>query len=83
MDAKLTLTLDERIIKAATEYATSKGSSLSGMVEDYFKSLIKNKEVDTEVLSPKISRLRGVISLPQDFNYKNEFAAEVIKKQSR
>lgn len=71
MTTKLTLTMEGRVIDSAKKYARQKGESLSDIVENYLKS-ISTQEVTTEDLSPKVARLKGVIKLPEDFDYKKE-----------
>lgn len=79
MTTKLTLTMEGRVIDSAKKYARQKGKSLSDIVENYLKS-ISTQEVTTEDLSPKVARLKGVIKLPEDFNYKKEIGNALVKK---
>ena len=44
MDTKLTLKLDFNTIESAKKYARQKKTSLSVLVEQYFKSLTKRKK---------------------------------------
>ncbi|MDH5366136.1 MAG: DUF6364 family protein [Cyclobacteriaceae bacterium] len=41
MNTKLTLTIEQALIEKAKEYAKSKGRSLSDIVENYFKAIVK------------------------------------------
>lgn len=77
MTTKLTLTMEGRVIDSAKKYARQKGESLSDIVENYLKS-ISTQEVTTEDLSPKVARLKGVIKLPEDFNYKKEIGNALV-----
>ena len=61
MATKLTLRLDEKVIRQAKETARSKGVSLSRIVEDYFKSLAVRKEKEAPE-SPVLSEISGVLS---------------------
>ena len=61
MTTKLTLRLDEKMIKKAKETARSKGVSLSRIVEDYFRSLTVRKEKEAPE-SPVLSEISGVLS---------------------
>ncbi|MBK7884369.1 MAG: hypothetical protein IPJ81_11720 [Chitinophagaceae bacterium] len=79
MTTKLTLTIEESVISSAKKYATKKGKSLSDIVENYLKS-ISTKENEPIAISPKISKLMGVIKLPRNFNYKIELEKALIKK---
>jgi hypothetical protein len=79
MTTKLTLTMEGEVIDSAKKYARKKGRSLSDIVENYLKS-ISAHEVTNEDMSPKVARLKGVIKLPEDFDYKKEIGNALIKK---
>lgn len=79
MITKLTLTIEDSVISSAKKYATKKGKSLSAIVENYLKS-ISAKEKKDAAISPKISKLMGVIKLPKDFDYKTELTGILTKK---
>ncbi len=83
MNTKLTLTLDERVINKAKIYARKKGSSLSGIVENYLKAVTKNSVQNTDdELSPLVKSLKGSFNAPPDFDYKykKELKDELQKK---
>lgn len=79
MTTKLTLTMEQDVIETAKRYAQEKGRSLSDLVESYLKTL-SAKESNTEQLSPKVRRLVGAISLPEDFDYKESLKKKVLSK---
>jgi len=79
MATKLTLIMDYKVIDSAKKYARQKGKSLSDIVENYLKS-ISTQEITTEDLSPKVARLKGVIKLAEDFDYKKELGNALVKK---
>lgn len=61
MTTKLTLRLDDELIRQAKKTAKNKGVSLSRIVEDYFRSLtILEKKVTME--SMVLSEISGVLS---------------------
>ncbi len=66
MNTKLTLSLEKEVIEMAKLYAKGTGRSLSEMVENYFKSLTSNTQKDE--IHPKIKKLIGRITLPDDFD---------------
>lgn len=84
MATKLTLKLNKRIIDRAKKYARAKRTSLSLLVEDYFKSLPEEKpssKTNSEIeLSPIVQELSGVIELPEDFDPKAEYTKYLIGK---
>ena len=60
MSSKLTLRIDERLIKKAKAYARKKGKSVSALVADYF-SLLEVERDKREELPPKVLSLRGIL----------------------
>lgn len=61
MKSKLTLRLDERLIKNAKKHAKSKNTSVSQLVANYFKA-IDNQKVEVETnYSPITASLIGVL----------------------
>ena len=61
MEAKLTLKLDQKIIDSAKEYAKTNRTSLSNLVENFFKNLTHNDN-SSEKYPPLIEQLSGVVS---------------------
>ncbi|MEK6475912.1 DUF6364 family protein [Catalinimonas sp. 4WD22] len=71
MNTKLTLTLDKETIEQAKKYASEQGRSLSEIVENYFKFLTEHKTEDVSTqMSPKLKRLKGVMKVDANFDYK-------------
>jgi len=84
MPTKLTLTIQKETIKSAKDYAKQKGQSLSELVENYFKLLTaKDREINPPELSPRIKRLRGVIRLDEDKDYREILEEELTKKYGK
>ncbi len=81
MASKLTLTLDKKVIEQAKQYASQQGSSLSELVENYFKLIteLPEKEEHTS-LSPVTKKLQGALKVGDDFDYKKLLEEEMIKK---
>jgi hypothetical protein len=79
MSKKLTLTVEENVIKQAKLYAKNTGRSLSEIVENYLQTLAQDK-VEHEKLSPKLSKLAGIVKLPPNFDEKAELMAYFEKK---
>lgn len=76
MNTKLTLTIDDSVIEMAKRYAKSKQSSLSSIIENYLKILVKTKVdnvlTDDLEISPMLKSMQGTIKVPKDFDYKKE-----------
>ncbi|MDP5076537.1 MAG: DUF6364 family protein [Nonlabens sp.] len=81
MNTKLTLTIEKEVIEIAKEYAKEKGQSLSEMVENYFKFVtVRRMKIKEKHLSPKVRKLRGIIKVDDDFDYKKMLTEELFKK---
>lgn len=61
MNKKLTLTIDQMIIEKAKKYASSKGRSLSDIIETYLKVITKEDEDEKSELSPIVKSLKRFI----------------------
>ena len=82
MATKLTLTIEEEVIRAAKTYAKKKGRSVSDLVETYLKNLAGNNKTADD-LSPQVKRLIGSVNLPSDFNYKDELSRQIKFKHKK
>ena len=81
METKLTLRLNDSVIERAKTYAKSQRISLSKMIESYLDSLTREKDSDSKIsITPLVESLSGVINLPPDFDYKNEYADHLTEK---
>lgn len=60
MQTKLTLRMDEEIIKKAKIIARKNGKSLSKIVADYFSSIQIEGQKDQEQLTPGVRSLKGL-----------------------
>ena len=65
MSTKLTLRLDEKLIKNAKRAAKSRKVSLSRMVSDYFKSISVQQKKEI-IESPILSEIAGILPLKAD-----------------
>ena len=76
MKARLNLTIDQSILEEVKQYATLKNTSVSELVEEYFKVIIKPKkksfvELIKELPKPKID---------ENFDWKEEYYKDKMKK---
>ena len=69
MDSKLTLKLNENVIKRAKKYASDKNLSLSRLIENYLASLTDSRNDEFEI-SPFIKSISSGKSIPADFDEK-------------
>lgn len=80
MNTKLTLTIERSLVEKAKRYAKGKGRSLSDIVENYLKVVIKEDNTKVIDSTPIASALRGSFKAPDDFDYKNELSKGLSKK---
>ena len=80
MPEKLTLTLDKRVIQSAKEYAARNRTSLSRMVEQYFRSLTSGSEFDEESVPPITRELTGMAEMDTKATDK-EMLSEALQKR--
>ena len=70
MKTKLTITLEEDVIRLSELYAKQTGRSLTELIENYLKTLTGVNE-DNDQLSPKLKQIIGAVKLPVDFDEKS------------
>ena len=80
MNTKLTLTLEKEVIEKAKKYASENGRSLSEMVENYFKLLVREKKVPSLEISNRVKRLQGIVKVDSTFDYKKKLEEEITKR---
>jgi len=80
METKLTLRLNDHVIKKAKLYATNHKISLSKMIEAYLTSLTNERKNKQDHFSSLVESLSGVISLPPDFDFKKEYGDYLLEK---
>lgn len=81
MNTKLTLTIEQEIIKKAKDYAKEKNRSLSDIIENYLKILTKEepKQKDKK-LNPVVKSLKGSFKMPKNMDYKKELRNRLEEK---
>jgi len=72
MDTKLTIKLSKSVIDRAKYYARNHRISLSRMIESYLDSMTKKEPKEFEI-TPLVESLSGVVTLPNDFDYKDDY----------
>lgn len=60
MDVKLTLKLDEEVIRKAKLFAQSHQTSLSKLIENYLQKLTNEPDKD-ELVTPIVKELTGIL----------------------
>jgi hypothetical protein len=80
VETKLTLRLDETTIQRAKRFARENQTSLSDIVEDYFRRITKRGE-NTEDLAPIIRELSGITKVNKPkANYRDDIAEYISRK---
>lgn len=84
MNTKLTLTIEQEIIKRAKEYAKHKNRSLSDIIENYLKILTKEEQKEkAKKLNPIVKSLKGSFKMPKTgMDYKKELRNRLEEKYS-
>ena len=81
MNAKLTLTIEQKIIKRAKDYAKEKNRSLSDIIENYLKVLTKEEQKQKDKkLNPVVKSLKGSFKMPKNMDYKKELRNRLEEK---
>lgn len=81
MNAKLTLSLDAKVIASAKRLSKNKGVSLSRLIENYLRDISSAKKKTERSL---VNELAGILGpAPSDFNYKKEIQDNIINKHVR
>lgn len=80
MATKLTLSLKPDVIQKAKQYAKAHQTSLSVLVENYFRFLTNKQKENEEKLSPLVEELSGIIKLPKDFDLKSNYTDYLMQK---
>ena len=80
MNTKLTLTIEQTLIEKAKEYAKGKGRSLSDIVENYFKAIVKEEGLIKIESTPIVDSLKGSFNAPNGFDYKKELTKALTEK---
>ncbi len=77
MATKLTLSIDESVIRDAKEYAQKTGRSVSQLVESYLKAITHPTKKKKSNLPPHLKRWHGAFKIEDKRDYK-EIIAEAI-----
>lgn len=81
MNTKLTLSIEKRIITRAKDYAKRSNRSLSDIIQSYLETITAN-HTSTDELDEELLSIKGAITLPDDFNLKNEIRSNRLEKFS-
>ncbi len=80
MDAELTLKLNQGVIEKAKVYARNKKISLSRLVETYLQGLTLEDNKSEFEISPFVKSISTGTSIPNDVDYKSEYAHFLMEK---
>ena len=70
MNTKLTLRLDDHLIKSAKEYSAKTGKSVSKIVSDFFVIIKNEKLKKSSSVTPTVQSLKGILK-DSDFSEKD------------
>lgn len=80
MNTKLTLTIEQSVIEKAKQYAKRKERSLSDIVENYLKVIVKDEHAFVVDSTPIATKLRGAFTAPKDLDRKEELSKGLSDK---
>lgn len=80
MNTKLTLTIDSQTIKEAKQYAKKNKTSLSRLVEFYFRAITSTPEKSIQSIPPITRSLTGIASFKTDKSDK-ELLADALNRK--
>ncbi|WP_310390995.1 DUF6364 family protein [Hymenobacter sp.] len=66
----ITLELSDEVTQQAEQYAQQQGRSLAALVEEYLRQVVAKSTA--QPLAPAVAELYGILSLPDDFDYKTQ-----------
>ncbi|MEJ7676845.1 MAG: DUF6364 family protein [Segetibacter sp.] len=75
MNTKLTLSINEEIVKKAKRISQYRGKSVSKIIEEYFSSLPEKEPKKTASIREISNMLKSGTVIPENINYK-EFIRE-------
>jgi hypothetical protein len=80
MTTRLNITVDKTVVEEAKQYAREHGRSLSGLIEEYLKSLISREKKEFEP-GPLVKLLWGSVKpIPEGKDYSELVEEEIFKK---
>lgn len=81
MTTKLTLSVEEKVIKRAKSFAHKTGRSLSEIVQSYLEDLTTEDKTDSAI-PEDLKKIIGVVKLPKNFDEDRERSKYLSKKYS-
>ncbi len=80
MNTKLTLRLDDSLIKVAKQYSAQTGKSVSQIVADLFVMIKNEKLPNSKTVSPTVQSLRGILKDEKlaEGDYKNHLEEKYL-----
>jgi len=83
MSTKLTLSIDEKVVAEAKEFAKETGKSVSQIVESYLKALTQKNGKQIHSLPNNISRWQGAFKSRDKKSYKEVYTDSLIEKYGK
>lgn len=76
---KLTLSVDEAVVKQAKEIAQANGTSVSAMFSQFVRSVAAPRRRPTKI-GPLTRKASGIVKLPPDKDYKELLVEALMDK---
>ncbi len=72
----------KHVIERAKKYATSRGTSVSRLVESYLSAVTKPDDSDRSEITPFVKSLSSGSKIPAELDYKSEFHGHQVDKHA-
>lgn len=82
MTTKLTLSVDDEVVKQAKRIAAEQGVSLSKLVEGFLRNL-SSEYTTHDDMNPVLKKLSGSVHVPADFDYRKDLEEALVDKYNK
>lgn len=79
MKKRITITINKDLVESAKKYASAHDTTISHLMETYLNRL-SNETPSAVEISPLVRNLSGIITLPEDYDSKEDYTRQVIEK---
>ncbi len=79
MNTKLTLSIDQGVIRQIKRFSKKRGKSISRMVEDYFRQITLQETGDADI-TPGVASLMGLLPGETAGKWREEYAGHLEAK---
>lgn len=81
MDSEITIRVSSALMEQVERYASERNTTVSESVEHHLRTLVQDRQEDDR-LTPLVKSLSGIISLPENFDFKKSYGEYLDRKYS-